>query len=161
MKYTKTITWLSFFLLSLGLNAQEVISSQGESYSSASGSIDFTIGEVAIDTGTDGTNDITQGFHQTNWNFVGLENQAPDYEVIIFPNPAEDVLNIRTTAFENLTYSLYDAKGKLVLKDELSAEQTAIQVSQLAPGNYSLILNKMVHEHQAIPLKTFNLIKTQ
>ena len=54
----------------LSVSAQEVVSTQGDSYSNASGSIDFTIGEVIIDTGTDGTNDLTQGFHQTNWNFV-------------------------------------------------------------------------------------------
>ena len=57
---------------------QEVISSQGDSYSNASGSVDFTIGEVVIATGTDGNNDLTQGFHQTNWNFVGLEDHNPD-----------------------------------------------------------------------------------
>ena len=100
----------------------------------ASGSIDFTIGEVVIDTGTDGTNDLTQGFHQTNWNFLGVEDFAPNYEAIIFPNPTEDVLNIKTSMFENVTYTLYDGLGKLVMQDILSAEQTPIQVSQLAPG---------------------------
>jgi Secretion system C-terminal sorting domain len=134
--------------------AQEVISTQGDSYSNGSGSIDFTIGEVVINTGSDGTYDLTQGFHQTNWNFVGVEDHVPNYEAIIFPNPTEDVLNIRTSAFENITYTLYDAQGKLVLQDVLSAEQTPIQVSQLAPGGYSLTLN---NESQI--LKTFKLIK--
>ena len=135
--------------------AQEVVSTQGDSYSNASANIDFTIGEVIIDTGTDGNNDLTQGFHQTNWNFVGLEDFAPNYEAIIFPNPTEDVLNIRTSAFENVIYTLYDAQGKLVMQDILSAEQTPIQVSQLAAGSYSLTLN-----NQTQNLKTFKLIKT-
>jgi hypothetical protein len=135
--------------------AQEVVSTQGDSYSNASTNIDFTIGEVIINTGTEGTNDITQGFHQTNWNFVGVEDFAPSYKAIIFPNPTEDVLNIKTSTFENVTYTLYDAQGKLVIQDELSAEQTLIQVSQLAPGSYSLTLN---NETQI--LKTFKLVKT-
>ena len=125
---------------SISVSAQEVVSAQGESYSNASAKIDFTIGEVVINTGTDGTNELTQGFHQTNWNFVGLEDYAPDYQVTIFPNPTQDVLNIRTSTFENVTYTLYDAQGKLVLQNILSAEQTPIQVSQLAPGAYSLEL---------------------
>jgi hypothetical protein len=92
-----------FSLLAAGsVSAQEVVSTQGDSYSNASGSIEFTLGEVIIATGTDGTNDLTQGFHQTNWNFVGLEDHALNYEAIIFPNPTQDVLNIRTSAFENL-----------------------------------------------------------
>ena len=150
-------TLLLFGVLTLSLNSlgQEVISTQGDSYTNASGSIDFTIGEVVINTVTDGTNDLTQGFHQTNWNFLGVEDFAPNYEAIIFPNPTEDVLNIRTSAFENVTYTLYDAQGKLVMQDKLSAEQTPIQVSQLAPGNYSITLSNGTQE-----LKTFKLVKT-
>jgi len=151
---THTLVVFSFFA-TLTVSAQEVIATQGESYSNASASIDFTVGEVIINTGTDGTNDITQGFHQTNWNFLGMEDYAPNYEATIFPNPSQDVLNIRTSSFENVTYTLYDAQGKLVMQNILSAEQTPIQVSQLAPGKYSLTLN---NETQL--LKTFELIKT-
>ena len=142
-------------LSTLAVTAQEVVSTQGDSYSNASGNIDFTIGEVIINTGTDGTNDLTQGFHQTTWNFVGLEDHAPSYEATIFPNPTSEVLNIRTSTFENVTYTLYDAQGKLVMQDLLSAEQTPIQVSQLAPGSYSITLTNEMQN-----LKTFKLVKT-
>ena len=150
-----TLVLFSIFAAISG-SAQEVIATQGDSYSNASANIDFTIGEVIIDTGTDGNNDLTQGFHQTNWNFLGVEDFAPNYEAIIYPNPTEDVLNIRPSTFENVTYTLYDAQGKLVMQDILSAEQTPIQVSQLAPGSYSLTLN-----NQTQNLKTFKLIKHQ
>lgn len=150
-----TLVLFSLFV-TISVSAQEVVSAQGDSYSNASANVDFTIGEVIINTGTDGTNDITQGFHQTNWNFLGLEDHAPNYEAIIFPNPTEDVLNIRTSSFENVTYTLCDAQGKLVMQDMLSAEQTAIQISQLAPGSYSLTLNNETQN-----LKTFKLIKQQ
>lgn len=154
-------TLVLFSLIASGIvSSQEVISSQGDSYTNESANIDFTIGEVIIDTGTDGTNYITQGFHQTNWSFLGVEDFDPNYEAIIFPNPTEDVLNIRTSAFENVTYSLYDAQGKLVIQDKLSSEQTPIQVSQLAPGSYSLTLNKQMRENQDLPLKTFKLVKS-
>jgi len=55
-----------------------------------------------------------------------------------------------------VTYTLYDAQGKLVMQDILSAEQTPIQVGQLAPGSYLLRLN-----NQTQNLKTFKLIKQQ
>ena len=160
----KRHTLVLFSLLATGsVSAQEVVSTQGDSYSNGSGSIDFTLGEVIIATGTDGTNDITQGFHQTNWNFVGLEDFAPNYEATIFPNPTSDVLNIKTSSFENVTYTLYDAQGKLVIQNILSAEQTPIQVSQLAPGAYSLEL--IFEEGNKGPQslskrKTFKLVKT-
>ena len=151
----KRIFLFATFFAAFAATAQEVVSSQGQTYSNANGSIDFTVGEVIINTGSNGTNDLTQGFHQTNWNFLGVEDFAPDYQVTIFPNPTEDVLNIRTSAFENVTYTLYDAQGKLVMQNILSAEQTPIQVSQLAPGSYSLTLNNETQN-----LKTFKLIKS-
>jgi hypothetical protein len=151
----KTAFVLFSLFATISFSAQEVLATQGDSYSNASGNIDFTIGEVIINTGTDGTNDLTQGFHQTNWNILGVEDYAPNYEAIIFPNPTEDVLNIKTSMFENVTYTLYDGLGKLVMQDILSAEQTPIQVSQLATGNYSLTLTNETQN-----LKTFKLVKT-
>ena len=149
---------LFFFLLlsSVCVSAQEVVATQGDSYTNSSGSIDFTIGEVVINAGTDGSNDLTQGFHQTNWNFVSIEDHVPSYDAIIFPNPTSEILNIRTSTFENVTYTLYDARGKLVIQDKLSSVQTLIQVSKLAPGAYSLTLNNDTQN-----LKTFQLIKQQ
>ena len=165
-----TIVLFSLFA-SISVSAQEVLSTQGESYSNASTKIDFTIGEVVINTGTDGTNDLTQGFHQTNWTFLGVEDFAPNFQATIFPNPTQDVLNIKTSVFENVTYTLYDAQGKLVLQNILSAEQTPIQVSQLAPGAYSLELifensndGPLSWTPQSIAegskRKTFKLVKT-
>ena len=160
-----TIVLLSLFT-AVTVTAQEVVSTQGDSYVTSIGSIDFTLGEVIINTGTDGSHDLTQGFHQTNWNFLGVEDFAPDYEASIFPNPTSDVLNIKTSTFENVTYTLYDAQGKLVLQSILAAEVTPIQVSHLAPGSYSLELIFENSNDGALSLskrsksKTFKLIKS-
>jgi hypothetical protein len=115
-------------IATISVSSQEVVSTQGDSYSNAISSIDFTIREVVINTGTHGTKDLKQGFHQTNWNFAGLQDFAPNYEDLIYPNPKEDRLNIRTSNFENVTYTL-------------SVEQTPIQESHLALVNYSLTLH--------------------
>ena len=163
MHMKKQIFLFATFFAAFSASAQEVISSQGETYSNTNRSIDFTVGEVVINTGSNGTNDLTQGFHQTNWNFLGVEDFAPDYQATIFPNPTQDVLNIKTSVFENVTYTLYDAQGKLVMQDILSAEQTPIQVSQLAPGSYSL---ELIFEDgnegtlSSSKRKTFKLVKS-
>lgn len=133
------------FLASVGATAQEVIATQGVSYSNASASIDFTIGEVVIATGTDGVYDITQGFHQTSWMLVGLEDLAPDFEAIVFPNPTDDVLHIKVSTFQNVTLSMYDVSGQLVLQHDLTSEQTSIQTGQLASGSYLLTLSNATY----------------
>lgn len=136
--------------------SQEVVSTQGDTYSNGTGHIDFTIGEVVIDTGTDGTNFITQGFHQSSWNYVGLEDHLPTYEAKVYPNPTSDYLTISATNFTGVSCSLFDAQGKLVTQVELNSEITTIEVKDLSLGAYSLILN-----NDSQLLKTFKLVKNQ
>ena len=148
-----TIVLFSLFA-SISVSAQEVVSTQGESYSNASAKIDFTIGEVVINTVTDGTKELTQGFHQTNWNFLGVEDFAPDFDITIFPNPTSDVLYIKSSFYQDITYSLYDTQGKLVFKNILTETETQIQLNQLAPGAYSLSIHNKREQ-----LKNFKFIK--
>jgi len=151
-------TTLSLFLLLVAgnISAQEVISTQGESYSNSNGSIDFTIGEVVINTGTDGTNDLTQGFHQTNWNFVGLEDHQPNYTVKVFPNPLQNELIIEAPVYDGVSYVLTDALGRIIQTGALSSIQTSVPTQELATGSYQLqLLNKET------PLKTIKLSKNQ
>lgn len=152
----KSLLFIASFFLGTGAFAQEVVSSQGESYSNANGSIDFTIGEAAIDTGTDGSNDITQGFHQTNWNFAGLEDHQPSVRALIYPNPTQESLVIRIDMFEGVVYKMTDATGRIVRENQLFNAETQLNVSDLAPGNYSVILSS-----SEVPIKTFKLIKNQ
>jgi hypothetical protein len=144
-----------FLVCSASVLAQEVVATQGDSYTNSNGSVDFTIGEVVINTESNGATDITQGFHQTNWNFVGLDDYAPLYEVSVFPNPVETSLNIKAPSFENVTYTIYDATGRIVAQNKLVGDLTIVEVSALAPGAYSLIL---LGKNQN-KLKTFKLVK--
>lgn len=152
----KQTIFLLSLLYTLAVSAQEVVSTQGDSYSNASANIDFTIGEIVINTRTSGTIELTQGFHQTNWNFVGIQDHSPSFNATIFPNPTSEVLNIRTSAHKNVSFTVFDTKGNLVLQDKLSGKQTTIQVSKLATGSYSVVLKDHTQN-----LKTFNLIKTR
>lgn len=142
-------------LATISISAQEVISAQGDTYSGSGLVLDFTVGEVIINTVTDGTNTLTQGFHQSKWSVVGIRDLFPDFEANVFPNPLEEVLNIEASAYENVKFFLYDAQGKLVREDKLSAELSTIELSELAAGAYSLLLTKANQN-----LKTFKLIKT-
>ncbi len=154
--FRKTALFAFIILFTTNLFSQDVISTQGDSYTDSSASIDFTIGEVVSFTGSSIENNITQGFHQTNWGFVSVVNHVPRYEATIYPNPAEDFLNIQASLYEDVSYLLYDEMGKLILQGRLLSEKTSLEVNQLATGRYSLILNNSKEN-----LKTFNIIKTR
>lgn len=150
----KSLSFLFFclFLVTI-VSAQEVVSTQGDSYSNSSGIVDFTIGEVVINTLNDGSNDLTQGFHQTNWTITSVEDIS-NYNVSIFPNPTDDVINVKTSVFEGVYYLFYDINGKLLKEGNLTSGQTPIDVSQFAAGSYILTLN-----NKSKNLKKIKLIK--
>lgn len=150
----KSLSFLFFclFLVTI-VSAQEVVSTQGDSYSNSSGIVDFTIGEVVINTLNDGSNDLTQGFHQTNWTITSVEDIS-NYDVSIFPNPTDDVINVKTSVFEGVYYLFYDINGKLLKEGNLTSGKTPIDVSQFAAGSYILTLN-----NKSENLKKFKLIK--
>jgi hypothetical protein len=128
-----------FFFLSFTMlfSAQVVISSKWETYTNSNGSIDSTIGEVVINTVTNGSNFLTQRFHQTKWNFFGVEEYDFNVLITIYPNSTSDFLNISSENNESLSYEVYDGQGKLVLKNKLVGPTTQISVSNFASGYYS------------------------
>ncbi|WP_370087323.1 T9SS type A sorting domain-containing protein [Ekhidna sp.] len=152
MRYSLII--LTLGVLASVVNAQEVISSQGDSYSQVNGSIDFTIGEVVTNTLTGDNGYLTQGFHQSTLTISEVLGYQ-EHEISIFPNPSMNVLYINSSEFKDVDYTLYDSKGKIVLQSRLSESQTQIQVHELGAGVYSLILRS-----ESSILKSFKIIKS-
>jgi hypothetical protein len=153
MKKNKLLA--SLLLLSAGLSAQEVISSQGDSYVNANNSLDFTIGETVVETVTDGANELTQGFHQTLLTITSVEDFDVNYSVKIFPNPTAERVTLSIEKYEGVTFYLFDIAGKLLREEVLTAQKTVVEVSDYAKGTYLL---KLVGE-ESKKLKTFKIIK--
>jgi hypothetical protein len=134
--------------------SQDVIGTAGGSYSTTAGNIDFTVGEVVINTGTNGTEDLTQGFHQPSWTYAGVYDFVDEYNAVVFPNPTVDVVNIKAADFAGVTFTLQDAAGRIVYLGNLTDVTTSVDFSVYASGTYSITLSK-----EGENLKTFKLIK--
>ena len=150
----KTKLVLIAVFASSSLFSQDVIGTAGDSYSTTAGNMDFTIGEVVINTGTNGTEDLTQGFHQPSWTYAGVYDFVDDYNAVVFPNPTVDLVNINASDFAGVTFTLQDAAGRIVLVGDLTDATTTLDFSVYATGTYSITLSK-----QGENLKTFKLIK--
>lgn len=151
----KQLLPIGLFLLGASVNAQEVISSQGNSYSNATHSIDYTIGEPVTATASNGVNDLTQGFHQTNLTITSVEDLDANISVNLFPNPTSEFVNLTVDKYEDLTLRLFDASGKLVKELALNQSLTSVKVSEYADGTYLLTLT---HKEDK-KIKTFKIIK--
>lgn len=138
-------------------NAQEVLSSAGDATTSGSGYIQYTIGEPVIETGSGGSTKVTQGFHQTTWKFLGLQDELPDVQVSIYPNPMLEELNLTISDISQMEgFIIYDNTGRVVCEGKIEAEKTAINVTAFAAGQYQLVLKDVQHQIS----KSYSLIKT-
>jgi hypothetical protein len=120
---------------------QQVVSSAGNFHANASGSISWTLGELAVETLSTANNILTQGFQQSRLTVTGMGDIAIlDYEIVVFPNPASDHIIIRTDKeqHENLHYQLYDLSGKIILQNKILETETTIPVNHLKSAVYLL-----------------------
>ena len=148
-------TILLLILCTLTVRSQEVIASQGNSYSNASASIDFTIGEVVIATLSNTGNTLTQGFHQTNLTVLAIDDFDINYQARVFPNPTQDLLQVEIQNFEGLNFKMYDIQGRQLSKEKLNSINTTINTTPYAKGLYLLVI---LNENNQL-LKTYRIIK--
>lgn len=87
------------------------------------------------------------------WNFVskydinGLINCATnvistsDLEIKIFPNPTSNFITINSLDKGNLSYSIFSAIGKMVMKGNINTPNPKINISNLEPQLYILMID--------------------
>jgi len=140
-----------------GAQPQFVIASEGDTFENSNFILCQTIGEICTETFSSDYKILTQGFQQVNIvaNQVYVIKDS-DFEIKIFPNPANYFVNISTTAEENITmkYSLYDINGREIITDVMSSNLEQVNVSTLKSGTYFL---RVCNTNQTY---TYKILKT-
>lgn len=132
-------------------------------------SLAFTVGEMAmVETFQSQNNFLTQGFHQPELNLVGIEEEDYFYEFVVFPNPANEVLNIRYRLRIPgiVEMRMVNMNGVQVLdtyQDRFvtGLKEDALNLDQLAQGLYFLqvsyrVPSRKIEHHQNYKI---NIIK--
>jgi len=73
-------------------------------------------------------------------NALSIGEFEIETQLLIYPNPADDILNIMNTQFPNLTYSLFDTLGKEVSSGNLFNSENRLIMSNYDEGIYFLHL---------------------
>ena len=139
------------------VSAQEVVSSNGDTQSAAGYEVSWTVGEAVVATLIGGSNTLTQGFHQAKLTITAVsELLFPGLEIRVFPNPTQDFITIHFSEYvEDSRYSLYDFTGKLLENKLISSDDTEINMSKYASGQYILKLTNKSRQ----TIQTFKIIK--
>ena len=118
-----------------------VVSSSGDSYSNGGVIMDYTLGEIVIETFSNTANILTQGFHQGDLKVTTAVVNL-DIKTKIYPNPTTNFIIIELEKNVNADILVYDINGKIVIKNKLNEEQKKqLDFSFLNQGNYLLHIN--------------------
>ena len=118
-----------------------VVSSSGDSYSNGGVIMEYTLGEIVIETFSNTANILTQGFHQGDLKVNTLLVDIA-IKLKIYPNPTTNFLIVESEENVNADILVYDINGKLVIKDKLiNEQQKQLDFSFLRQGNYLLHIN--------------------
>jgi len=133
----------SFVCLTFSLTyAQSVISTAGNQFKSTSGySLEWTLGQVMIQTESLDSTIITQGFHQPNLSIVtSLRKGTWEGIVNVFPNPTAQVLTIDAEQVSKGYFMLFSSDGVKRQSGEWGLGSTKVDLGQQSPGTYHLLL---------------------
>ncbi|CAG5077065.1 T9SS type A sorting domain-containing protein [Parvicella tangerina] len=132
----KTLLYLILATISFQVDAQNLISTSGTSVQDANTKLAYSIGETVVTTYTQGSDQITQGFHQGNTTVsFTSENQL---ELQLFPNPNNGVFFLSKKDLQPLSYKLFTIEGVLLNSGAFTSLRKEFDLSAYANGNYLL-----------------------
>lgn len=148
----------SSITLSQEIIERETINTAGSTFKNSQFEFSYSIGEVFVETKSNESIILTQGFQQADINITSNENFdfINDIKIRIYPNPSSDKIIIHNE--EDLDYfvSMINSSGKYVLEESkfINAIEE-IDISNLANGTYYLIYktDKKVTKVKLIKMK--------
>jgi hypothetical protein len=157
----KSIILMAMLASSSWLCAQSierfVIGSAGGSYNNGMNlQLDYTIGELAVTTISNGSNHLTQGFQQpfANSTVSIAENPEDPIQVEIYPNPITDEMNVMISNGNAADYHamIFDILGQMVSEETSfvgfdGKTRIKFDVKNLATGTYFI---SVAHDHKII-----------
>lgn len=145
----------------LPLSAQTAVVPAGGDISGASGSVSFTVGQIAVQTLSDSNHSIAEGVQQTyQVSVVGVDDYLEiTLSAMVYPNPTTQYLTLSLSETHNLVgleYRIFDANGKFLDRKKVSELRTELDLSHYATGTYFVNLYRSKQL-----MKSFKVIKVR
>ncbi len=114
------------------------ICTAGESFVTTTQSLEFVLGEVAVETFQTGGNILSQGFLQGTQKGIGIKEDLMKSSCIrVFPNPS---IGVFTVSCENTPEKILvlDVHGKTIYKVEKPKKTVTVDIKELQGGIYPI-----------------------
>jgi hypothetical protein len=156
LKILSTSVSLLLFAVTFG---QASVNTSGGTVSNPSGSVSYSIGQVAYESISNASGSVSQGVQQAfEIATLMLTENTFNFSLTAFPNPTQSFLTLGIENFnqEKLTYQLVDLEGKLVQQGAIQSKETRLDMTQLPIATYFVEVN-----HEGKNIQTFKIIKNQ
>lgn len=140
---------------------RSVLASSGNFSSTSLMSISSTLGEVFVITLDGSSGSLTQGFQQstsTSGGGIGIE-EIENIDFSVYPNPFQDVVNIKSTTKGNYTLKLVDVLGRDLLLDYRNNNSNSVLNLELNLNEYQSGLYFLKVYNDSNHLKTIKIQK--
>jgi hypothetical protein len=160
-KHTLKISAIILFGIgfSNGIKAQSIIPASGGTSSGSGGNVNYTVGQLVYTTITGSNHSVVQGVQQP-YEISGVTGLKETSGIIlstsVYPNPTSNfvILQIGNYKVSDLSYQLFDLKGRQIESKNINGTETSIDLDKLIPATYFL---KVIENNKEI--KTFKIIK--
>lgn len=154
------ILLIIYFFISIGMSAQSVISSSGNSTSNGGYTLSWTIGEGIISTIGNNDIELTQGFHQPlviDVIAVGVEDDLI-LDIIAYPNPTYDKVMFEGGDPVGIYHiRVVDKLGRVLEQKSMPFQEFILEMGKYNNGTYLI----EVVEDKTGKRKIFNIVKSQ
>ena len=133
--------FLLLILLHSCLFAQQVVLSAGAEATGSSGSVSWSVGQIAFIPMTSPDGSVNPGAQQPyEILFNGIYDQGISLESSASPNPVTSVLKLKITSpiSAKLSYRLCNLNGMVIREEGITGNETMIPMEELQAGTYLL-----------------------
>lgn len=159
MKKNIILLFCFFQSIFITIKAQQSTLAAGANFVSSSGSVSFSIGQVAYTSQTTSNSFVNQGVQQPFEFFATSVNKIEKkIDIKAYPNPTTELLNLEFKGdfFQNLRIQLYDVQGKLIQTEDMKSKVIVLNLRELSSAFY--FLNILDEQNNLID--TFKIVKT-
>jgi hypothetical protein len=149
------VSILFLYTITDSVKGQQSIAVSGDYFERSGGSVSYTLGEVMVSTFTADNISLTQGLQQPYLVVTALNPfERTDPDIMIFPNPVQEILTVKVDFTDKFSYTLHDGYGRLLEQEAIAEPITEISFISLSPGTYYI---KIVED--ATEVKIFKIVK--
>ncbi len=113
-----------------------VICSAGGSFTTSSQSIQFSLGEIAVETFQAGNNLLSEGFLQGPENGTGIkEGLATNGQIVFYPNPSHGSITV-SCKNDPVKMTILDLQGRTLSQTQNPGKTTTLNIENLQSGLY-------------------------